>query len=96
MSSSKQDAAAAAARRHGEEFKRDAVRLVTDEGYTFAAAAKAVSVSEQTLRVWRRKFRPPLKPCGEDASVTELREENKRLKRELRRAELEREILTAR
>jgi transposase-like protein len=63
MSSSKQDAAAAAARRHGEEFKRDAVRLVTDEG------------------------------CGEDAPVDELRGENKRLKRELRRAELEREIL---
>ena len=93
MSSSKQDAAAAAARRHDEEFKRDTVRLVTDEGYTFAAAAKAVSVSEPTLRVWRRKFGPPPKPCGEDASVAELREENKRLKRELRRAELEREIL---
>ena len=32
MSSLKQDAAAAA-RRHSDEFKRDAVRLVTDEGY---------------------------------------------------------------
>lgn len=94
MSSSKQDAvAAAAARRHSEEFKRDAVRLVTEEDYTFAAAAKAVGVSEQTLRAWRKKFGPPPKPCGEDATVDELREENKRLKRELRRAELEREIL---
>jgi transposase len=93
MSLSKQGGAAAAARRHGEEFKRDAVRLVTDEGYSVAAAAKAVSVTEQTLRAWRKKFGPPPKPCGEDATVDELREENKRLKRELRRAELEREIL---
>ncbi len=59
MSLSKHDAAAAAARRHGEEFKRDAVRLVIDEGYTLAAAAKAVGVSEQTLRAWRKKFGPP-------------------------------------
>jgi len=94
MSSSKQDAvAASASRRRSEEFKRDAVRLVTEEGYTFAAAAKAVGVSEQTLRTWRKKFGPPPKPCGEDASFDELREENKRLRRELRRAELEREIL---
>jgi transposase len=32
-------------------------------------------------------------PCGEDASQDELREEIKRLRRELRRAEMEREIL---
>jgi transposase len=32
-------------------------------------------------------------PCGENASQEELREENKRLRRELRRAEMEREIL---
>ena len=44
--------------RRSEEFKRDAVRLVVDEGYTFAAAAKAVGVSDQTLRLWRKKFGP--------------------------------------
>ena len=32
-------------------------------------------------------------PCGENATLDELREENKRLRRQLRRAELEREIL---
>jgi transposase-like protein len=29
-------------RRYPDDFKRDAVRLVTDEQYTFRAAAKAV------------------------------------------------------
>ena len=38
-------------------------------------------------------FAPPLGPCGENATLDELREENKRLRRQLRRAELEREIL---
>jgi transposase len=77
----------------GEDFKRDAVRLVVDEKYTFAAAAKAVGVSVQSLRAWHKKFAPPLGPCGENATLDELREENKRLRRQLRRAELEREIL---
>ena len=79
--------------RFGEDFKRDAVRLVVDEKYTLAAAAKAVGVSVQSLRAWQKKFAPPLDPCGDNATLDELREENKRLRRQLRRAELEREIL---
>jgi transposase len=80
-------------RRFSEEFKRDAVRLVVEEGYTFKAAAAAVGVGDQSLRAWHAKFAPAALPCGEAASVEELRQENQRLRRELRRAELEREIL---
>jgi transposase len=80
-------------RRFTEEFKQDAVRLVVNEGYTFSTAAKAVGVGEQSLRKWHARLAPQPAPCGEDASQEELREEIKRLRRELRRAELEREIL---
>jgi transposase len=80
-------------RRFGEEFKRDAVRLVVEEGYTLKSAAAAVGVSDQSLRAWHAKYAPRPERCGENASVEELREENKRLRKELRRAELEREIL---
>ena len=76
-----------------EEFKQDAVRLVVSESYTFAAAAKAVGVGEQSLRKWHARLAPKPEPCGENASLDELRAENQRLRRELRRAELEREIL---
>ena len=76
-----------------EEFKVDAVRLVTVEGYSIAAAAKSVGVGEQSLRKWHARLAPPPVPCGEDASVKELRAEIDRLRRELRRAEMEREIL---
>jgi len=69
------------------------VRLVVEEQYTFKAAAKAVGVSEKSLRGWHKRLAPPPEPCGEDATLGELREENKRLRRQLRRAELEREIL---
>jgi transposase len=80
-------------RRFTEEFKQDAVRLVLNEEYSFKAAATAVGVSEQTLRHWHAKLAPKPAECGEEATLEELREEIKRLRRELRRAELEREIL---
>lgn len=80
-------------RRFSEEFKRDAVRLVVAEGYTRQAAAAAVGVSEQSLRAWHAKYVPAPEPCGESATVEELREENVRLRKQLKRAELEREIL---
>lgn len=76
-----------------EEFKQDAVRLVVNEGYSFAAAARAVGVGEQSLRQWHARLAPPPDPCGEDATLGELQAENQRLRRELRRAELERDIL---
>lgn len=69
-----------------EEFKRDAVRLIVEEGYTFKAAATAVGVSEPSLRAWHAKFAPPPEPRGERATVVELREENLRLRRQLKRA----------
>lgn len=80
-------------RSFSEDFQRDAVRLVVEEKYTFAAAAKAVGVTVKSLRAWHKKFAPRPEPCGENATMEELREENRRLRRELRRADLEREIL---
>lgn len=80
-------------RRFSEEFKRDAVRLVVEEGYSFKAAAAAVGVGDQSLRAWHAKFAPAPTPCGENASVEELRDEVARLRKQLKRVELEREIL---
>ena len=57
------------------------------------AAHADVGVSEKSLRDWHAKFAPQPSPCGESASLEELREENKRLRQQLKRAELEREIL---
>ena len=79
--------------RYEESFKRDAVRLVTEEKYSFAAAALAVGVTDQTLRVWHKKFAPSPTPCGENATAEELQAEVQRLQKALRRAEMERDIL---
>lgn len=80
-------------RRFSEEFKRDAVRLVAEESYSFKAAAVAVGVSEQSLRAWHAKLVPAPPLCGEGATLEELKAENSRLRKQLKRAELEREIL---
>ena len=89
----KQVPAVRAKRVFTEEFKVDAVRLVAVEGYSIAAAAKSVGVGQQSLRKWHARLAPQPVPCGEGASVEELRSEVDRLRRELRRAEMERDIL---
>ena len=53
--------------RFTDEFERDSVRFVTDESYTFPAAA--VGVSQKSLRDWHVKFTPPPAPCDEHASL---------------------------
>ena len=80
-------------RSYDEAFKREAVRLVVEARYSFKAAAAAVNVSEQTLRSWHAKFAPEPPSCGDNATAQELREEIVRLRRQLKRVELEREIL---
>jgi len=85
--------AAPCRRRYPDDFKRDAVRLVTDEKYSFKVAAEAVGVSEKSLRDWYAKLVPPPDPCGDDATLEQLQQENKRLRKQLKRAEMEREIL---
>ena len=78
---------------YNDEFKRDAARLIVEEKYSFRAACEAVGVCDATLRAWHAKLVPPPAPCDERATVDELMAENARLRKQLRRAELEREIL---
>lgn len=80
-------------RPYTDEFRRDVVRLITEEGYSIAAAAKACGVCDQTVRNWHRKLALKPAPAGDDASVEELKAEVKRLRKELKKAEMERAIL---
>ena len=81
-------------RRFLDEFKRDAVRLITDQQYTFQAAALAVGVSQNSLRDWHRKFAAGAGPAnGAAVTVEQLQADNRRLRQQLKRAETEREIL---
>jgi len=73
-----------------QEFKEAAVRLVTEEGYTLAKAAKHLGVDRTTLRDWIKKLAPK-SPVAKN--ITELEAENRRLRKENDRLRMEREIL---
>ena len=81
-------------RRYSPEFKREAVGLVTEQGYRVAEAARNLGIHENILRRWRQELQKDeggafpgkghMKP--EQEELHRLREENKRLR-------MEREIL---
>ena len=77
-------------KRYDREFKASAVKMVTEQGYTVAQAAKSLGVTAQSLRGWRERLAPA--PQGQ-AGDGDLREENRRLRKENERLRMEREIL---
>ena len=80
-------------KRYSEDFKRDAVNLVVVEGYSRSAAANSVGVAYTTFVKWYDKYAPEPEPAGPNASLEQFLVEVKRLRKQLREAELEREIL---
>ena len=81
-------------KQYTKEFKLDAVRLVTEQGYTRAEAARNLGLNANMLGRWVQElqvdeaeaFRGNGKLTAEQQELRRLREENRRLK-------LEREVL---
>ena len=74
-----------------EEFRREALELLKLTGKPVSQVAKDLGVSEQTLFNWRRQAQ-----IDEGKRVglsTEEREELRRLRKEVRKLEMEKEIL---
>jgi transposase-like protein len=77
--------------RYPKEFRRDAAALVIDQKRTVADVAKELGIVEQTLGNWVRQERVDR---GEREGLsTEEREELGRLKREVKRLTMERDLL---
>ena len=77
-------------REYTEDFKRDAVALVTEQGYKPSEAARSLGIGDNLIRRWKREFE-------DEASGARLgadeREELKRLRKENRLLKMEKEIL---
>lgn len=43
-------------RRHSDEFKQEAVKLITEQGYSVAKAARNLGLHENLLRTWKKKL----------------------------------------
>jgi len=80
-----------ARRKYTREFKISAVKLVNEQGYSSAQAAKSLGVDPASVREWVKKFSTEegLAPTGEGAVQAELR----RLRKENAQLRIEREIL---
>src|ERR1035437_5904720 len=79
--------------RYTLEFKQEAARLV-ESGQSQAAVARSLGVVEQTLGNWVREHRAgTLKGSTSKPQVTAEQMENSRLRAELERVTMERDIL---
>ena len=77
--------------RYPKEFRRDAAALVIDQHRTVADVARELGVVEQTLGNWVRQER--IDRGEREGTTTEMREENARLRREVKRLTMERDLL---
>jgi transposase len=81
-------------RSYTREFKVEAVKLVTEKGYSVAEAARSLGLHETLLRSWKQAFEAQ----GDQAfpgqgNLSPLEDEIRRLKAENRRLQMERDIL---
>ena len=77
-------------KRYTEEFKLEAVKQITERGYTVADVADRLGVTVHSLYAWVKKY-------GPDSSATKIQSdaqsEIRRLQKELKRVTDERDIL---
>ena len=81
-------------RRFTQEFKDDAVNLVIEQGYSCAEVARRLGINENNINRWVRLYRDKNKaPSADGLTRQQLESELKRLRKENKRLEMEREIL---
>jgi transposase len=77
---------------HSDEFCRNAVSMVDDQGYTVARASRELGINQSLLRTWRQKY----DRSAEFGLSESDREELDRLRKEVGRLRMERDILKKR
>lgn len=77
-------------KKYTKEFKNEAIKLVTEQGYKQAEAAESLGVSSKNISRWIAETSKPMK--GGEALTAE-QEELHRLRKEVNRLKMEREIL---
>jgi transposase len=81
-------------RSYTREFKIEAVKLVTEQGYSVAEAARSLGLHQTLLRSWKQTFDAE----GDQAfpgkgNLSPFEEEIRRLRAENKRLQMERDIL---
>jgi transposase len=81
-------------RNYGEEFKREAVRLVTEQGYGVAETARNLGINPNMLGRWKRELTgQPQAAFPGNGHVAPAQEELHRFREENKRLRMERDVL---
>ncbi|MCP3881826.1 MAG: IS3 family transposase [Sulfitobacter sp.] len=81
-------------KKYTKEFKQDAVRLVTEQGYNQSEAARNLGIDRGMLGRWVKEFQEDQSEAFRgNGKLTAEQEELRRLREENRRLKMEREIL---
>ena len=81
-------------RQYTEAFKREAVRLVTDHGYGVSEAARNLGINATMLGRWKRQVEQQQNSVYRgNGHVSAEHEELLKLRKEVKRLRMEREIL---
>ena len=76
-------------KRYTEEFKKEAVKQVTETGYSVSDVAKRLGATKHSLYLWLKKYG---EPSPRQADKADLTVENAHLKADLKRMTEERDI----
>lgn len=76
------------------EFKLEAAQLVLNQGYTIKAACEAVGVGKSTLEYWIRQLKDEQQGnTPASSAITPEQRKIQELEKQIRRLEMEKEIL---
>src|SRR5437868_10824208 len=81
-------------RSYTREFKVEAVKLVTEKGYSVAEAARSLDIGETLLRSWKQAFEEqPDQAFPGHGNLPAIEEELRQLRAENKRLQMERDLL---
>ncbi len=81
-------------KKYTKEFKLDAVSLVKEQGYTRPEAARSLGVNSNMLRRWVKELQTGNGQAFRgNGKLTLEQEENKQLKAQIKRLQMEKDIL---
>jgi transposase len=77
------------------EFKQDAVKLITEKGYTHQQVADSLGISLSAIGRWSRAERGSASPSGSKTATLNLADQTEllRLRKEIEQLRMEREII---
>jgi transposase len=80
-------------RKHSKEFKEGAVKLVQEQGYQVSEAARNLGIHPNVLGRWKRELELQEGDDAPSGGLAAMQSELKRLRKENKRLQMEREIL---